>query len=95
MHQPVMSWGNAFSTCMHKPVRCMHQPVMPQSDACTYSMGSKVSTLSRVYLYSSYFGLYLLPGLWELVVPVATANIMVPHSVPKQKHSKGIAIYLD
>jgi hypothetical protein len=73
----------------------MLQPVMSQADACTYCMRSKVSSLSPIYLYSSYFGLYLLPGLWELVVPVATVNIMVPHRVPKQKHSKGIAIYLD
>jgi len=34
---------------------CMHQPVMSQANACTYCMGSKVSSLSRIYLYSSYF----------------------------------------
>jgi hypothetical protein len=55
MHQPVTSWGNACSTCMDKPVRCMHWPVMSQADACTYCMGSKVSSLSLIYLYSSYF----------------------------------------
>jgi hypothetical protein len=55
MHQPVTSWGNAFSTCMHKPGRCMPRPVMSQADACTYCMGSKVSSLSQIYLYSSYF----------------------------------------
>jgi len=42
--------------CMHKHVRCMHWPVTSQADACTYNMGSKVSSLSRIYLYSSYFG---------------------------------------
>jgi hypothetical protein len=33
----------------------MHKPVMSQADACTYCIGSKVSSLSRIYLYSSYF----------------------------------------
>jgi hypothetical protein len=47
MHQPVTSWGN---------VRCMHWPVMSQANACTYCLGSKVSSLSQTYLYSSYFG---------------------------------------
>jgi hypothetical protein len=56
MHQPVTSWGNAHSTCTHKPVRCMHWPVTLQANACTYCMGSKVSSLSRICLYSSYFG---------------------------------------
>jgi len=56
MHQPVMSWGNACSTCMHWPVMYMHQPVTSQADACTYCMGSKVSSLSQMYLYSNYFG---------------------------------------
>ncbi len=55
MHQPMTSWGNACSTCMHKPVRCMHWPVTSQVDACTYCMGFKVSSLPRIYLYSSYF----------------------------------------
>ncbi len=55
MHWPVTSWGNACSTCMHNHVRFMHQPVMSQADACTYCMGSKVSSLSWIYLYSSYF----------------------------------------
>ncbi len=62
MQQPVMSWGNTCSTCMHKPMRCMHLPVMSQAnalmsqaDACTYCMGSKVSSLSWIYLYSSQF----------------------------------------
>ncbi len=55
MHRPVTSWGNACSTCMHKPVRCMCQSVTSQADACTYCMGSKVSSLSWIYLYSSYF----------------------------------------
>ncbi len=51
IHQPVMSWSNACSTYMHKPVRCMHRPVTSQADACTYCMGSKVSSLSWIYLY--------------------------------------------
>jgi len=51
MYQPATSWGNACSTCMHKPVRCMHWPVTSQADACTYCMGSKVSSLSQIYLY--------------------------------------------
>ncbi len=53
-----MSWGNAYSTCMHKCVRCMHQPVTSQADACTNCMGFKVSSLSWIYLYSSYFELF-------------------------------------
>jgi hypothetical protein len=40
---------------MHKPVRCMHQPVMSQADACTYCMGSIVLISSQIYLISSYF----------------------------------------
>jgi hypothetical protein len=28
-----------------------------QANACRYCMGSKVSSLSQIYLYSSYFGL--------------------------------------
>jgi hypothetical protein len=61
MHWPVMSWGNACSTCMHKCVRCMHWPVTSQANACTYCMGSKVSSLSQIYLYSSFFsGLLML-----------------------------------
>ncbi len=43
-------------------------------------------------------GLYRLPKLQEIVVPVATAKIMAPHVVSnqksKQKHSHDIAIYL-
>jgi hypothetical protein len=58
MHRPVMSWGNASSTCMHKPVRWMHRPVTSQADACIYCMGSKVSSLSQIYLYSIYFGFH-------------------------------------
>ncbi len=55
MQQPVTSQANACCTCMHKPVRCMHQPVTSQADACTYCMVSKVSSLSRIYLFSTYF----------------------------------------
>jgi hypothetical protein len=43
-------------------------------------------------------GTYRLPGLQETAVPEASAIIMAPHAVPKQKykqrHSLGIAIYL-
>jgi hypothetical protein len=43
-------------------------------------------------------GPYFLPRLQGIVVPAATADIMVTHAVPKQKskqkHSLGIAIYL-
>ncbi len=39
-----------------------------------------------------------LPRLQEMVVSVATANIMAPNAVPEQKqnktHSHGIAAYL-
>ncbi len=52
---PVTSWGSACSSCMHKPERCIHRPVMSQANICTYCMGSKVSSLSRIYLHSSYF----------------------------------------
>jgi hypothetical protein len=57
MHRPVTSWGNACSTCIHQPV--MHRDhsvyynlyaVTSQANACTYCMGSKVSSLSRIYL---------------------------------------------
>ena len=33
---------------------------------------------------------YPLPGLQEIAVPVATANTMAPHAVPKQKLNKNI-----
>ncbi len=58
IHRPVMSWGNACSMCMHLPVRwntCMHQPVTSQADVWIYCIGSKVSSLSQIYLCSSYF----------------------------------------
>ncbi len=57
MHQPVTSWVNACSTCIHWPGMCMHRPVTSQANTCTYCMGSKVLSLSRIYLYSSYFAL--------------------------------------
>jgi len=41
-------------TCLYG-MYCMHCPVKSQADACRYCMGSKVSSLSRIYLYSSYF----------------------------------------
>jgi len=41
---------------------CMYWPVMSQGDhmvaAWTYCMGSKVSSLSQIYLYSSYFEVF-------------------------------------
>ncbi len=47
---------------------CMHQPVTSRADhvvdACTYCMGSKVSSLSRIYLYSS----HLVP--WVIVTQI-------------------------
>ncbi len=45
---------------MHAVHACiMHWPVMSQADACTYCIRSKVSSLSRIYLYSSYFVLLI------------------------------------
>jgi hypothetical protein len=38
---------------------CMHCPVTSQADACRYCMGSKVSSLSRIYLYFSYFAKFV------------------------------------
>jgi hypothetical protein len=32
MHPPVMSQGNACSTCMHKCVKCMHRSVTSQAN---------------------------------------------------------------
>jgi hypothetical protein len=49
MNQPVMSQANA---CI-----CMHYPMMSQTDACSYCMGSVVLISSQIYLYSSYFAL--------------------------------------
>ncbi len=78
MHQPVMSWGNACSTCMHKPVRCMHLPVTSQANACTYCKGSKVSSLSRIYLYSSYFGVIRVL-FWNERLWLVTLGPLWPH----------------
>ncbi len=64
MHRPVMSWDNACSTCMHKPVRFLHWPVTSQADACKYCMGCIVSSLSQIYLYSSFFGWSVYP--WNI-----------------------------
>jgi hypothetical protein len=44
---------------MHKPVRCMHQPVTSKADACTYIMGSVVLISSRICLIPSYFGSFI------------------------------------
>ncbi len=52
-YSPVMSWGNACGKCMHQPVMSWADHVVA---ACTYCMGSKVSSLSHIYLYSRYFG---------------------------------------
>ncbi len=51
MHWPVTSWGNACSTYMHASTCDVHE----LADAYTYCMGSKASSLSRIYLYSCYF----------------------------------------
>ncbi len=75
MHRPVMSWSNSCSTCIHKPVRCMHQLVRSQANACTYCMGSEVSSLSRIYLYSSYLGSHLDP-YWEISMMSKDLSIM-------------------
>jgi hypothetical protein len=80
MHWPVHASACAcISLCMHQPVHasacacislCMHQPVMSQADEWTYCMGSKVSSLSQIYLYSSYFNNYtwkqhIFRNLWK------------------------------
>jgi hypothetical protein len=48
----------------------MHRPVMSwadyEVDACTYCMGSKVSSLSPIYLYSIYFAATVAFGLGYL-----------------------------
>ncbi len=48
---------------MHASANDMH--VMSQAKACTYCMGSKVSSLSWMYLYSSYFAP---TALWPLAM---------------------------
>ncbi len=66
-YQPVTSWGKACS-------KCIHRPVMSWTDhdvaACTFCMGSKVSSSSQIYLYSSYFAhrLYYSIDIITLVV---------------------------
>ncbi len=40
MNRPVTSLCIACSTYMHKPVRCMHWPVMSQANACIYCVRS-------------------------------------------------------
>ncbi len=79
MHQPVTSWSNARSTSMHLPVMCMHRPVLSQADARIYCMGSKVSSLSQMYLYSSYFAIkqsiFLIWCLWQkLIAPLCSKH---------------------
>jgi hypothetical protein len=51
-YRPVTSWGDARSKCMHRPVMSWADHVVT---SCTNSMGSKVLSLSWIYLYSSYF----------------------------------------
>jgi hypothetical protein len=53
-YRPVMSWGDACSKYMHWPVTSWAVHMVA---ACTYCMGSKVLSLSQIYLYSSYFAL--------------------------------------
>ncbi len=63
MRQPVTSCGNACSMCIHQPV--MHRDcrvyynlyaLTSKADACTYCMGSKVSSLSWIYLSPATLG---------------------------------------
>ncbi len=96
-----MSWCNACSTCMHKSMRCMHksmrcmhQPVMSQAHACTYCMGSKVSNLSRIYLYSSYFALNMYN--YEVIITklvVETTNILTPNAIKNCRVTLQITLY--
>jgi hypothetical protein len=59
-------------------MHCMHCPVTSQADACTYCMGSKVSSLPRVYLYSSYFATEIGSFLFVVAPPkVSKANTVV------------------
>ncbi len=94
MHWPLTSWGNECSTCMHKPVRCMHQPVMSQAHACTYCMRSEVSSLSRIYLYSSYFALNMYN--YEVIITklvVEIANTIKPNAIKYCKVTLQITLY--
>ncbi len=51
--------GSMHAVCTCICLWCMHQPVTSYADhvfaPCTYCMGFKVSSLSQIYLYSSYF----------------------------------------
>ncbi len=44
-------------TCLYG-MYCMHCLLTSQADACRYCIGSKVSSLSLIYLYSSCFAFY-------------------------------------
>jgi hypothetical protein len=59
----------------------------------------KISDLTMVKVKKVNIAVYLLPvRLQEILVPLATANTMAPHAVPKQKskqkHSLVLAIYI-
>ncbi len=84
MHHPMMSWGNACSTCIHKSVRFKHQPVMSQADACTYCMGSVVLILSGIYLFSSYFDVKL--EYQSKVCPNGTAHFQKCQQLFEYQH---------
>jgi hypothetical protein len=62
----------------------MHQPVTSQADhvvaACMYCMGSKVSGLSRIYLYSSYFAFGCISKFRE---STAFSNLMEYKKMPR------------
>jgi hypothetical protein len=53
-YQIVTSWSDACGTYMHHPETSQADHEVA---ACTYCMGTKVSSLSLIYLYSSYFDL--------------------------------------
>ncbi len=67
MQQPcdhlMMSQSDACSKCMQQPC---YSPMMTQAYECCYCMGSVVSILSRIYLYSSYFEATIEPNYIHL-----------------------------
>ncbi len=56
-----------WSNCMHRPVMSWDNACTLQADAWTYCMGSKVSSLYRAYLYSSYFAFICQPRALMLI----------------------------
>jgi hypothetical protein len=50
-HQPVMSQANACTSQAYACMYFMHCPMMSQTDAWSYCMGSVVWILSQIYLY--------------------------------------------